>query len=130
MKRHVVKIDIHVTSTPMKVICTVLINTLSDDLMKKAIVYTNTAFQAESIWDKIDVLLENKSIFEGDTLLIIGDLETEVKQVNAERFTEEINNADKLIEENEFYPRVLIATSSCIGTGLDSSLVYSVLWSK
>ena len=35
MKRHVVKIDIHVTSTPMKVICTVLINTLSDDLIKK-----------------------------------------------------------------------------------------------
>ena len=127
MKRRTVKIDLHVTTTPMKIICTVLENTLSHDLLKKAIVYTNTAAQAESIQNKIDLLLENEATFEGDTLLIIGDLETEVKQVNAERFTEEVTNADELIEDNEFYPRVLVATSSCIGAGLDSSLVYSVL---
>ena len=111
----------------MKIIRTVLANTLSSDLMKRAIVYTNTASEAESIQEKIDVMLDNETIFEGDTILIKGDLETELKQVNAERFTEEIHNGDELIEENEFYPYVLIATSSCIGAGLDSSLVYSVL---
>ena len=50
--------------------------------MKKAIVYTNSATQAESLLNKIDVLLENESIFEGDTLLIISDLETGVVFLN------------------------------------------------
>ena len=127
MQRRCVKIDVHVTNTPMKIICTVLVNTLSCDLIKKCIIYTNTAKEADSLQEKVDILLDQDLIFEGDTILIKGDLESDMKQVNAEKFTEEVHNLDVLIENNEFYPRVLLATSSCIGAGLDSSAVYSVL---
>ena len=72
-------------------------------------------------------MLDNESIFEGDTILIKGDLEPDMKQVNDEKFIEEVHNPDQFIEDNELYPQVLIGTSSCIGTGLDSSSVYSVM---
>ena len=127
MKRRCVKIDLHVTNSPMRFIHNELVNTLSSDLIKKSIVYTNTAKEAESIQEKIDILIDQESIFEGDTILIKGDLESDMKRVNAERFTEEVYNPDEILENNDFYPRVLIATSSCIGAGLDSSAVYSVL---
>ena len=60
-------------------------------------------------------------MFKGDTILIKGDLQSEMKQVNAESFTQEIHNPNKLIENIEFCPRVLLATSSCICAGLDCS---------
>ena len=121
MQRRTVKIDLHFTTTPMRIIRAVFDNTLSSNLFKKSIVYTNTAAEAESLQNKIDVLLDNESVFEGDTVLIKGDLDPEVKKVNAEKFTEEVINPAEVIEENEFYPRVPIATPSCIGAGLDSS---------
>ena len=94
---------------------------------KKLIIYTNTASQAETYQDKVNTLLDNELLFEGDTVLIIGGLEPEVKLINAQTFTKEIHNAAELIENNEFFPRVLIATSSSIGAGLGLSDVYSVI---
>ena len=91
----------------MKIIKTVLTNTLASTLTKKSIIYTNTAAEAESIQDKVDSLLDNKSLFQGDTVLFVGDLEPEVKLINAQSFTKEVNNPSELIENNEFFPRVL-----------------------
>ena len=93
----------------------------------KNALFINTAKDADSLQEKVNILLDEDWIFEGDTILIKGDLESDMKQVNAEKFTEEVHNPDVLIENNEFYPQVLLATSSCIGAGLDSSAVYSVL---
>ena len=60
-------------------------------------------------------------------MLIVGDLESEVKLINAQTFTQEVHDAAELIENNTFLASVLIATSSSIGAGLDLSHVYSVI---
>lgn len=59
--------------------------------------------------------------------MITGEMESEVKLVSATEFTAEENDARSIIDRNEFYPRILIATSSCIGAGLDSSSVLSAI---
>ena len=55
-----------------------------------------------------------------------GDLQPEVKFVFADQFTKSILDPQSLVDKNEFYPRILLATARCIGTGLDSPDVYSV----
>ena len=43
------------------------------------------------------------------------------------KFKKDRNNADSMISINEFYPRILCATSLCIGTVLDISDVKVVV---
>ena len=50
--------------------------------------------------------------------MINGDMESEVKLVSDTNFTSNTNNSRDNMDKNEFYPRVLIVTSSCIGDGL------------
>jgi hypothetical protein len=83
--------------------------------------------KAESIKQEIDSWLNLTSAIQGDTIIINGDLESEVKLMSATKFTEDVENPNDLIENNKFYPRILVATSSCIGAGLDSSSVYTVI---
>ena len=59
--------------------------------------------------------------------MIKGDMETKLKLASVTRFTDEVNNPLDIIDKNEYYPRVLIATASYIGASLDSSSVYSVI---
>ena len=55
-----------------------------------------------------------------------GDLKPEVKIFSAERFTRCIDNPEELVNTNQFYPRIMLATAGSIGSGLDSPDVYSV----
>ena len=64
---------------------------------------------------------------QGDILVINGDLKPEVKFVSAERFTEEIEDPESVVNRNQFYPRVLLATAGSIGAGLDSPDVFAVV---
>lgn len=81
--------------------------------------------RAELIKDEIDSWLNLTSSFEGDTIIANGGMESEVKLLSATALAAGTPNPHVLIQNNEFYPRVLIAMSSCIGAGLDSSLVCS-----
>ena len=64
----------------MKMIKTLLHNTLHDNIHKKAIIYCNTASSVDKIRDEIDNWLnEANTKIEGDTILINGDLESEWK---------------------------------------------------
>ena len=56
-----------------------------------------------------------------------GGMESEVKLMSATRFTSNATNPHESINNNAFYPRALIATSSFIGAGLESSSVHSVI---
>ena len=127
MQRRTVRISVSISSQYLKSVKQILTNLLSSNLDKKIIIYTNAAKKADNIKDEIDSWLNLTSAFEGDTIMINGDMDSEVKLVSATTFTSETNNPRDKIDKNEFYPRVLIATSSCIGAGLDSSLVYSVV---
>ena len=127
MQRRTVRMSVSMSSQYLKNLKQILTNLLSSNVDKKVIIYTNTATKAENIKDEIDSWLNLTSAFEGDTIMINGDMESEVKLVSSTTFTSVIENPREKIDKNEFYPRVLIATSSCIGAGLDSSFVYSVV---
>ena len=127
MQRRTVRISISTSSHYLKSIKLILSDLLSSNPDKKAIIYTNTATKAESIKEEIDSWLNLTSFFDGDTIMINGEIESEVKLMSATTFTSESNNRPNRDNETVFNPRVLIATSSCIGAGLDSSSVYSVI---
>ena len=46
--------------------------------------------------------------------------------VSAEQFTRYVSNPQQLIDRKIYYPRIIISTPGCIGTGLNSVDVYSV----
>ena len=127
MQRRTVRISVSISTQYLKFVKVILKDLLSSNLDKKVIIYTNTATKAESIKDELDSWLNLTSAFEGDTIMINGDMESEVKLKSATIFTSHINNARELVDNFKFYPRVLIATSSCIGAGLDSRSVYCVI---
>ncbi len=98
----------------------------NDNLERKSIIYSNIAKSTEGIRDEIDKYLDNIGIL-GDTILINGDLEKEWKYVSTQKFTEITADIQSVVNSNTFYGRFLIATSGCIGAGLDSSEVDSVI---
>lgn len=100
---------------------------LSDNLHKKLIVYTNTTEKAENIKFAIDSYLNEKSNIKGDTFLITGKLDPKVKFATATKFTSKICDPKIAFNTNVIFPRILVATASCIGAGLDSSDVYCVI---
>ena len=61
----------------------------------------------------------------GDVLVISGNLKPEVKFASAER--SRVNkDPESLINDNKFFPRILLAIVGDIGAGLDSLDVYAV----
>ena len=127
MQRRTVRMSISMSVQYLKLTKQILKDLLSSNINKKVIIYTNTATKAETIKEEIDSWLNLTSVFEGNTIMINGDMESEVKLISATTFTSEATNPRETLDENKYYPRVLIATSSCIGAGLDSSSVYSVI---
>ena len=127
IQRRTVRIAVSMSAQYLKCVKMILTELLSSNLDKKIIIYTNTASKAEKIKEEIDSWLNLTSAFEGDTIMINGDMESEVKLMSATTFTSNPSNPCENIDTDIFYPRVLIATSSCIGAGLDSSSVYSVV---
>ena len=105
---------------------------LFDDSSRKIIIYSNQASIATKLKDQLEEWLDmfqndssNKLI--GDCILVVGKLEKELKQACTESFTSECNLSTDRINEDTFYARILLATSSCIGAGLDSRLVKRVI---
>ena len=87
---------------------------------------TNAATKAETIKDEINPLSNLTSSFNIDTISIKGDMESELKLMPAAALVSEANNRCGADNENIFYPRFLIVTSSCIGARLDSSSIRSL----
>ena len=100
----------------------------ADGSNKKAIVYLNTAYEAKKFKEKIDMWLDEESPFEGDLVLIYGDMHQEVKAEIITAFTSTLS-VDEHMKSKQIYPRILIATSGSVGAGLDSTainLVYRI----
>lgn len=67
-------------------------------------------------------ILNVVSYFEGDTIIINGDVQSEEKLISTNSFASETNNPSENVDNNECYPGVLIVTSNYIRAGLGSSL--------
>lgn len=127
MARRNIKFNVKFTSQTTSHIKTVLSDTLSDNFTKKCIVYTNTGFCLDQLHVDIKQQLDSSSDIRGDALIIQGNMKPEEKFVSAQIFTKHVGNPENLINRNEFYPRILIATAGRIGAGLDSDMVNSVV---
>jgi hypothetical protein len=101
-----VRISVSMSSQHLKAIKVILTNLLSSNLDKKVIIYTNTVTKAESIKDEIESWLNLTSSFDGDTIMINGDMESEVKLMSATTFTSELNRDGGSIGNttNAFHP--------------------------
>ena len=106
---------------------TIIPEILGSNFSKKIIVYTNTASKAEHLKQEMDQMIDLESLFEGDSMLIHGSLQAEVKLISAPRFNASVSNPRHFITTTKFYHRFLIATATCIGAGLDSSDIYCVI---
>ena len=62
----------------------------------------------------MDSWLNITSSFKGDTIIINRDMKSEAKLLSATTLTTHMSNSRDLIDRNNFYPRVLIATSICV----------------
>jgi hypothetical protein len=125
--RRNINIQISCTIYKMKVIKVELKRYLKGDDNNKAIIYSNVSSQVTSMREKIDSWLDSPDSLEGDTLIINGELPSEWKLISSQLFTNEVTNTSEKMLNNEYVPRILLATSGCIGAGLDSKYVVLVL---
>ena len=126
MARRHIRINVSMTFFAMKIVKQVIQTTLFGNLNKKVIVYTNTTASLELLRSETESWMDLSDEIKEDVLVIQGDLQPEVKFVSAEQFTRVVDHPQQLIDTNQFYPRILLATDGCIGAGLDSADVYSV----
>ena len=93
----------------------------------KTIIISTTAKKAIDYQNKLDLWLDKNDDIKGDSVLVIGRLETELKFALTTEFTntsfDEVNNP---YSQNHLSPGFLIGTPGCIGAGLDSSDVQLV----
>jgi superfamily II DNA helicase RecQ len=127
--RRNIKIDVSLTVYKMKIIKEQLKQYLVGNDTNKAIIYSNISSQVTSMREKLDIWLDSPDSFDGDTISINGDLPSEWKLISSQLFTNEYhsNHIEQEIDNNVFSPRILLATSGCIGAGLDCSQVVLVL---
>ena len=128
MEKRNIKIEFVCTVQSLRVVKKSILSCLSKDTQKKCIIYSNTATSLESLKERIDSWLDTEVniptlIIPGDTLLITGNIEPELKLAYTESFTTPF----KQTTQHQFSPRILLATASCIGAGLDCHDVYSVI---
>ena len=126
MTRRNIQINVIFTIQRLRVIKSILKETLVGNLDRKCIVCTNTAFYLDAMQYEIELWLDTNDDIKGDVLVINGDLKSEVKFASAERFTQVVENLEELTNNNRFYPRVLLATAGNIGAGSDSPDAYTV----
>ena len=73
--------------------------------------------------ESINSWLSTSLTFPGDTVLIVGDMESDLKYAYTKAFTT-ISYPECLDEV--FYPRILLGTPGCIGVGIDCEYVSCV----
>ena len=113
------------SSQPMLIAKKTLEHHLKTDLHKKSIACSNLAKVAESTKDSVGFWLDEQCPFPGDAISITGSTEPELKLRYTQLLTKQ--RPDETYDENEFLPRALLVTASCIGAGLGSNNACSVI---
>ena len=72
-------------------------------LQSKAIICSNSATSIQALQPRIDNWMDSDDDFKGDTVLVIGDQETELKLAYTVAFTTKISNKEQT-DNNIFYP--------------------------
>ena len=86
----------------------------------KAIVITNTVERATECQHHLDLWLDSNNKLKGDTVLVVGDRDSELKLAYTSAFTNEpFKNDHDSENSNTLKPRFLLGAAGCIGAGLD-----------
>ena len=117
-KRHINMI-VSTTTQYKKVMKDNVNDVLSMDWRNKVIIYTSTAKETNYLKEEIDFWLDEEDSLKGDSLAMYGEQEAEVKQATIEEFTK-IFQSEGDLSDDTLIARILVATSGCIGAGLDS----------
>ena len=90
----------------------------------KGVIICSTASKAKEVQTKLDHWLDSNESIEGDTVLVVGDLDTETKFAYTTRFTNSSYGvAFEPYSSERLCPRFMIGTPGCIGAGLDCNHV-------
>ena len=126
-KRHI-KIDLSYSNQHFNLTKRLLSNYFganNDDF--KCIIITNTAKRAAECQDSLDHWLDVENKISGDTVLVVGNQDPELKFAFTTQFTNtKFSNQDN-DDGTTFRPRFLLGTSGCIGAGLDCPDVHLVV---
>ena len=98
-----------------------IISLCKDNTECKAIVIASTAKKATDIQHKLDNWLDKNQQIQGDTCLVVGNLETELKfaSTTAFTYTNYGENGNDIISTSKLSPQFLIGTPGYIGAELD-----------
>ena len=125
-KRHI-NINFNYSVQQFSLVKSQLVSHLKEMTSHKAIIITNTAKKAIVIQQKVDQWLDIENIIKGDTVLVIGEQQTELKLAYTSEFTNCQYNETECNDENILKPRILVGTTGCIGAGLDCNDVHYIV---
>ena len=91
----------------------------------KAIICSNSAASLQALQPHIDDWMDSDDDFKGDTVLVIGDQERELKLAYTVAFTTKLSTEER-IDNSIFYPCIMLGTSGCTDAGLDCDDVHLV----
>ena len=93
---------------------------------EKNIIICSTAQKAISLQEKLDAYLDRNESIKGDSIVVIGNQETELKYAYTTAFTNLEFATVESISSTKLCPKFLIGTLGCIGAGLDCDYVQLV----
>ena len=126
MKRHI-DINLRYSTQHFRLMKEYLIEHLEKNSTHKAILVTNTAQRATQCQHELNNWLDTEAKLTGDSVLVIGDRDPELKFAYTVAFTNTKFDSSLGNPNNKLQPRFLIGTSGCIGAGLDCHDVHLVL---
>lgn len=125
-KRHI-KIDVSYTLQHFHEMKKSLLQSVQHSIVNKCIIITNTAKRALECKESLDSWLDSKETIKGDSIVVVGNQQTELKFAFTTAFTNTPFNGNDPNLNNDIQPRFLIGTSGCIGAGLDAMDVHLVM---
>ena len=120
-----IKICIKYSKQTFRFVKDCLSNIIKPHIHSKAIICSNSATSLQQLQLRLDDWLDTVDDFKGDTVLVIGDQETELKLAYTVAFTSKLSDRN-ILDDTVFYPRFMLGTSGCIGAGLDCDDVHLV----
>ena len=97
---------------------------LRHNITWKAIICGNVANKLQALQDDVRMWMTSPTEgFAGTTVLVVGSEDAIRKQLYTIAFTKK-SSKEEIEDTSKFTPRVLLGTSGCIGTGLDSDDVH------
>ena len=124
-KRHI-KIICKYSNHYFKYVCNDIDFAARRNISEKNIIICSTAQKVKLIQDKLDSFLDANETIKGDSVIVVGNQETELKYSYTTAFTNTVFPNEEAYLKTKLSPRFLIGTPGCIGAGLDCDYVQLV----